>query len=64
MGQSIWDAGEAMRSVIRFDLHELARILERCVKLGGPVPFPAARAEFVYDQTRYRRERLTEAMGG
>ncbi len=57
------EAGETMRNVVRFDIRELDRRLEALTTIDTTLPLSSARARFVGDLVRTRRDRLAAALG-
>jgi HipA-like C-terminal domain len=57
------EAGEAMKNVVRFDMRDLERRLDELATIPASLPLSLARAQFVGDLVRARRDRLAAALG-
>jgi hypothetical protein len=58
------EAGDAMRSVIHFEMEAIARILERFSQIDLRVSFTRARVDFMLALISERRLQPTSALGG
>ena len=63
-GQTFPEAGEAMKSVIEFDVRELRRVVEGLTDIHASLPLTDARSRFMIDLILGRRDRLRTAWGG
>jgi len=57
-------AGGAMETVIQLTDADIEEVMNWCLRFSFPVPFSAARAEFVSAQLKARRAALVRAIGG
>jgi hypothetical protein len=58
------EAGAAMRSVIQFDLAEIAEILEQCAAFDVGIVFSSDRARFLMGLIEARKALILAALGG